>query len=66
MSSLVIVPTTAVGVPTVYPVPAARVRATVSSTSTELSAVGLTVTTAVEAPAAKVTLLFPVPVAIPV
>jgi hypothetical protein len=56
-SSLLIVPVTALGVPTVYPVPEARVKITVSLLSTIVSAVGLTVTVAVDEPAAKVTVL---------
>ena len=64
-SSLVMVPTAAVVVPTVYPSPATSVRATVSSDSTVLSAVGSMVKVAVEAPAAKVIVL-PVPGVAPV
>jgi hypothetical protein len=55
-----IVPVTAVVVPTVYPVPVARVRTTVSSNSTVLSAVGSIVRLAVAEPAAK-TIVLPVP-----
>jgi len=57
VSSLVIVPVTAVVVPTVYPVPVARVKATVSLLSTVVSAVGSTITVAVAELAAKVTLV---------
>ena len=55
-SSLVIVPVTAPDVPRLYPVPEAKVRDTVSSSSGVVSAVGLTMTVAVDDPAAKVTL----------
>ncbi len=53
--TLVIVPVTAVVVPIVYPVPEARVKATVSSLSTVVSGVGSTVTVAVAELAAKMT-----------
>ncbi len=56
-SSLLIVPVTGVVVPTVYPVPVARVKMTVSSGSTVVSAVGSTITVAVDELAAKVTVL---------
>jgi hypothetical protein len=49
------VPVAVVGAATLYPVPAATVRMTVSLASTVLSAVGSTVTVAVELPAANVT-----------
>ena len=56
---------TAVVVPTVYPVPEAKVKATVSSVSTAISAVGSMVKVAVVAPAANVMVL-PVPGVVPV
>ena len=56
-SSLRIVAITGVGVPTVYAVPDTKVKLTVSSGSMLVSVVGLTVTVAVAAPAAKVTLV---------
>ena len=56
-SSLLMVPVTGVVVPIVYPVPEARVKATVSFGSTVVSGVGSTITVAVVALAAKVTVL---------
>jgi len=51
------VPVTAVVVPMLYPVPAAKVRDTVSWSSGVVSPVGSTVTVAVDDPAEKVTLV---------
>ena len=65
MSSLVMVPVTAPAVPTVYPVPVARVSAIVSSDSAVVSAVGSIVRVAVAELAAKV-IVFPVPGVAPV
>ena len=48
-SSLVMVPVTGPAVPTVYPLPVARVRETVSSVSRALSGVGSMLKVAVEA-----------------
>ena len=53
-SSLTIVLATAVLVPMKYPVPAARVRETVSSASISVSAIGSITTVAVADPAANV------------
>ena len=55
VSSLVMVPVAVLGAPTLYPVPAVTVKITVSSSSAAPSAVGSTVTIAVELPARKVT-----------
>ena len=57
VSSLLIVPVTGVVVPIVYPVPEARVKATVSFGSTVVSGVGSTITVAVDKPAAKAILV---------
>ena len=56
-SSLRMVPVTAVVVPILYPVPGARVKATVSLLSTVASALGSTVTVAMAEFWAKVTLV---------